>query len=119
LLCHFDWPGNVRQISNVIQAAMAIENSDLIGLEVLLQLIDLPAGVNDSLAAAGGPGALRGLSETSGLDELDYPAALARFETDYLNRLLQKTGGNVEDVAHQAGMNVATIYRKMKKYGIR
>ena len=38
----YDWPGNIRQLSNVVQAAMAIDSSDYIGLEVVAQLIDLP-----------------------------------------------------------------------------
>ena len=36
----------------------------------------------------------------------------------YLTRLLRTHGGNVEDAAAEAGMNMATIYRKLKKYGI-
>jgi transcriptional regulator of acetoin/glycerol metabolism len=100
----FHWPGNIRQLRNVIQAAMAIDSSDRMGLEILAQLIELPDAST---------------SDTSGLGELDYAAELARFETDYLNRLLQKTGGNIEDMAQQAGMNIATIYRKVKKYGLR
>ncbi|MEE4378304.1 MAG: sigma-54 dependent transcriptional regulator [Candidatus Competibacteraceae bacterium] len=105
-LCRFDWPGNVRQLSNVIQAAMAIESDERIGLVVLLQLVELP----ETTAKAG---------DADAGDDLEYTAALARFETEYLNRLLQKAGGNVEYVAQQAGMNAATIYRKLKKYGIR
>ena len=103
-MVQYDWPGNIRQLGNVVQAAMAIDSSDYIGLEVLAQLIELP---RNSAALAGD------------LGQLDYAAALARFETDYLNRLLQASGGNIEDVAHQAGMNVATVYRKIKKYGLR
>ncbi|MCP5418913.1 MAG: sigma-54-dependent Fis family transcriptional regulator [Gammaproteobacteria bacterium] len=118
-LCHFAWPGNIRQLSNVIQAAMAIENGDLIGLDVLMQLIELPANAYERSAGGNVASPLGELNAMDELDELDYPAALARFETAYLNRLLRKTGGNVEEVAHQAGMNIATIYRKMKKYGIR
>ncbi len=100
----FDWPGNVRQLSNIIQAAMAIESRETLGIEVLGQLIDLPG---------------KRCSSSEDVENLDYAAALARFESDYLSRLLRKTGGTVEDVAEQAGMNIATIYRKMKKYGIR
>ncbi len=103
-LCQYDWQGNVRQLSNVVQAAMAIDGSEFIGREVVAQFIELPEG----------------RAEPSGdRDELDYAAALARFETEYLDSLLRKTGGVVEEVAHHAGMNVATIYRKMKKYGLR
>jgi DNA-binding NtrC family response regulator len=51
-------------------------------------------------------------------DQTDYTSALSSFETDYLTRLLRKHGGNVEEAATEAGMNMATIYRKLKKYGI-
>jgi DNA-binding NtrC family response regulator len=103
-MVRYDWPGNIRQLSNVVQAAMAIDNSDYIGSEVLAELIRLP---DPSTTPA------------QDIGELDYAAALARFETEYLNRLLQASGGNIEEVAHQAGMNVATVYRKIKKYGLR
>ncbi len=51
-------------------------------------------------------------------EQADYSAALSQFETDYLTRLLRKHAGNVEEAAAEAGMNMATIYRKLKKYGI-
>ena len=103
-LARHEWPGNIRQLRNVVQAAMAIDNSDYIGLEVLAQLIQLPS--QDAAPARD-------------IGELDYAAALARFETEYLSRLLETSGGNIEDVARQAGMNAATVYRKIKKYGLR
>jgi len=103
-MLQYDWPGNIRQLSNVVQAAMAIDNSDYIGPAVVTQLIGLPS---------------QGAASARDVGELDYSAALARFETDYLTRLLQASGGNIEEVAHQAGMNVATVYRKIKKYGLR
>ncbi len=103
-MMHYDWPGNIRQLSNVVQAAMAIDSSDYIRLDVVAQLIDLPEQhtLSDQPAS-----------------ESDYATALARFESDYLHRLLQTTHGNIEEVAHQSGMNVATVYRKIKKYGLR
>jgi transcriptional regulator of acetoin/glycerol metabolism len=52
-------------------------------------------------------------------DQADYSSALSSFETDYLTRLLRKHGGNIEEAAAEAGMNMATIYRKLKKHGIR
>ena len=103
-MLQYDWPGNIRQLSNVVQAAMAIDNSDYIGPAVVTQLIGLPS---------------QGAASARDVGELDYSAALARFETDYLTRLLQASGGNIEEVAHQAGMNVATVYRKIKKHGLR
>lgn len=105
-MLNHDWPGNVRQISNVVQAALAIdcENSHYIGIDVLARLIQLP---NTPVATA------------QDISEYDYATALARFEHDYLGRLLHLCSGNIEEVARRAGMNVATIYRKIKKYELR
>lgn len=106
VMLHYDWPGNVRQISNVVQAAMAIhhDNNQCIGIDVLMQLIKLPSTTAMTM---------------QDISEYDYATALARFEHDYLGRLLRLCTGNIEEVARRAGMNVATIYRKIKKYELR
>ncbi|BCR06029.1 Fis family transcriptional regulator [Desulfuromonas versatilis] len=98
---NYPWPGNIRQLRNLIEATMAIESEDTIGMPVLAQFIEVEEG-----QAAGRGG------------ENDYSSALARFEIDYIRCLLQKAGGNVEQAAREAGMNMATIYRKLKKYDI-
>jgi DNA-binding NtrC family response regulator len=97
--CAFEWPGNIRQLCNVIEAAMTISSGNYIGLPELSQLIS--AGPSGQIA-----------------NHADYSSALGSFETDYLTRLLRKHGSNVEEAAAEAGMNMATIYRKLKKYGI-
>ena len=109
-LCRLDWPGNVRQLSNVIQAAMAIEADRRIGVATLTMA--LGPGV-----PGGGIGP--GPAATEDLSSLAYPDALSRFEADYLGRLLEETGGTAEEVAARTGLNVATVYRKIKKYGLR
>jgi len=96
----YEWPGNIRQLCNVIEAAMTISSGNYIGLPELTQLIE-----------TGSPG--------QPAEHGDYTSALGCFETDYLTRLLRKHGGNVEEAAAEAGMNMATIYRKLKKYGIK
>jgi transcriptional regulator with PAS, ATPase and Fis domain len=98
--CAYAWPGTIRQLRNVIEAALTIESGSYIGLPALSQFI-----------VTGQPGQFS--------TQADYEAALARFETEYLIRLLRKHAGNVEAAAAEAGMNMATVYRKLKKYGIR
>ncbi|TRO78977.1 sigma-54-dependent transcriptional regulator [Desulfuromonas acetexigens] len=100
--CDFGWPGNIRQLRNVIEACMAIESDEWISLPVLAQFIDI--GAPPVADANEGDG---------------YSAALGRFETNYLIGLLRKNGGNIESAAREAGMNMATIYRKIKKYDIK
>ena len=94
----YHWPGNIRQLKNVIEACMTIETEQQIRLATLAQFIDIEEG---------------------GVSGDDYNNALARFEIDYLRQLLNAAGGNIEEAAAKAGMNMATIYRKMKKYGLR
>nr|WP_246525527.1 sigma-54 dependent transcriptional regulator [Geomobilimonas luticola] len=100
----FDWPGNIRQLRNVVEASMALESGEYLSQPVIAQFIDLPAA--ETLGESGG-------------EEGDYVLALARFETDYLKGLLRKHQGNIEAAARDAGTNMATIYRKIKKYAIR
>ncbi|MDT8440510.1 MAG: sigma-54 dependent transcriptional regulator [Desulfuromonadales bacterium] len=99
-ILHYEWPGNIRQLRNVIEAAMTISSGNYLGLPEIAQLL--------------GTAAENGLTEPHA-----YATALESFETEYLTRLLRKHGGNVENAASEAGMNMATIYRKLKKYGLR
>lgn len=96
------WPGNVRQLRNVIEASMAVGSGEFLDLHVVAGFLDA------------GDEAVPRDAET-----LDYSAALDRFETAYLKSLLAAAGGSVEEAAHRAGINVATIYRKLKRYGVR
>ena len=102
----YSWPGNIRQLRNVIEACIAMESNDYITLPVLSQFIELAPGDQE-----GEPMPL--------VDEGEYTKALTKFETEYVRGLLRKNNGNVEAAAKEAGTNMATIYRKIKKYGIR
>ncbi len=103
----YHWPGNIRQLRNVIEGSMAMESGDTVSLDTIGQFIDAsPAPKQETVVPQGG-------------DVSDYASKLARFEIDYLRRILEETAGNVEAAAEIAEMNMATIYRKMKKYGLR
>ncbi len=104
--CAYEWPGNIRQLKNVIEASMAMESEESISLEVLSQFVELPEG--EPL----GP-----LSEICG--DSDYAAVMSRFESEYLRGLLGRHGWNVESAARDAEINMATMYRKIKKYGLK
>jgi DNA-binding NtrC family response regulator len=99
------WPGNIRELRNAVEGSLALESGDLISLAVLSQFIECPGQGADGEPERG--------------DESGFAAAANRFEAEYFTALLRKTRGNVEAAAAEAGINLATIYRKMKKYGIR
>jgi DNA-binding NtrC family response regulator len=89
--CDFGWPGNIRQLKNVIEACLTIESSDHISLDVLAQFIQI---------------------DDRGPEGADYGQALANFEIDYLRQLLRDVAGIVVVAAQGAGINMATIYLK-------
>ena len=103
-ICEYSWPGNVRELKNVIEASLAMENGDYLSLPVLAQFIDIADVVPDAVCTD---------------EEGEYSRALSRFEMDYLKGLLRKNKGNIEAAAREAGMNMATIYRKIKKYNLK
>lgn len=109
-LCAFEWPGNIRQLRNLIEACMTLETEEYISLETLGQVIELPESCNSSSAVHSGPLLA---------DDLPYNEALERFERDLLLDLLKKHGGAVDSAAKEAEMNVATLYRKIKRYGLK
>jgi DNA-binding NtrC family response regulator len=99
-LMEFDWPGNVRQLRNVIEGAMALENDEYIDVETLSQFIPITERPQDETGS-------------------DYLVALERFEKEYFAEILKASGDNVEEAAERAGVNLATFYRKMKRYGLK
>ncbi len=100
-LTRFNWPGNIRQLKNVIDAAYALSNDRYIDMDILEQFIKIDAKE----------------TEDSGAGE--YYNALAQFEREYFKSLLHQSQGNVDEASKQAGINMVTLYRKIKKYGLK
>lgn len=91
-LAKLPWPGNVGQLRRVLAETVALQRSGVIGAE------KLPAECR-SLAR-------RRLSQLEAL------------ERDAIVRSLQENGGSKADAAEALGMSRATIYRKIKDFGI-
>lgn len=108
MLSACEWPGNIRQLKNVIEACMAMETGEYISRDTLAQFIEADP---DNCAVSDE-------TEQGNLD-LPYTTALERFEADLLTGLLKRHSGNIDLAAREAGMNMVTMYRKIKRYGIR
>ena len=95
-----DWPGNVRQLENVVESAMALAQGPS------LRLVDLPRihGSGGALGA-GGP--------TS-----DLPLSLAAYERCALERALRASGQDVTEAARRLGIGRSTLYRKLGRHGL-
>lgn len=103
-LMNYNWPGNVRELKNVVSAAMALEIQDFITLETLRQFIPIDT---------------EEIKEQEYEESGDYSLALSNFEVEYFTKLLNKHNWNVEKASKEAGINMATFYRKIKKYNLK
>ncbi len=92
----YAWPGNLRELRNVIERAVILAGGDRIGLEDLPEEFSLPA---DSRVVVGG---------RVTLDEL---------ETEHIRRTLAHTK-TLDDAAKILGIDPATLYRKRQKLGL-
>ncbi|MBW2458935.1 MAG: sigma-54-dependent Fis family transcriptional regulator, partial [Deltaproteobacteria bacterium] len=110
LLRAYDFPGNVRELKNAIEHAAIMSGREEI----------LPGDLPKSIRAGGAtPTAPAQTPEThKSLKEL-REAWLAPFEIRYLSELLEECGGNVRQAAKRAGVNTVTMYRLLKKRGLK
>lgn len=113
------WPGNVREVRNVILRAIPFCEGHTIGVESLPEALRqaFPAGQAPTTATEEGagvalPGADQSLKEAR--DQL-----IDAFERHYLEDLLERAGGNLSKAARIAGVDRKTIARMLKRHGIR
>jgi two-component system, NtrC family, response regulator HydG len=92
-----DWPGNVRELENLIERLVVIGSG---------QQID-PAAVRESLRPA------RAIDGIAGL--LRDPIPLAELEERYIAGVLEAVGGNKNRAAEILGVDLSTIYRRVKQ----
>ena len=95
LLVSAPWPGNVRQLLNVIEQAVALAPTEVIPESLVRQALDA------------------GDTALTPLDE-----ARKAFERDYLVRILKITGGNVTKAARLAGRNRTEFYRLLERHSL-
>jgi two-component system response regulator GlrR len=95
LLVSAPWPGNVRQLLNVIEQAVALAPTEVIPESLVRQALDA------------------GDTALTPLDE-----ARRAFERDYLVRILKITGGNVTKAARLAGRNRTEFYRLLERHSL-
>jgi DNA-binding NtrC family response regulator len=97
-LLAYDWPGNIRELRNTMERAVVLADGDLITIHDL-------------------PDKFRTL-DVEGVSTSSLRQALDNFERDYIKRCLAENKGNKETAANKLGIDLATLYRKLKKLRI-
>ncbi len=91
----YDWPGNIRELQNVIERAVLIEESST------LKLDSLPAHIRDL--------------QSVNREEL---LSLSEIERRHIEKILQYTHRNISKSSRILGIDRKTLYDKIKKYNI-
>jgi DNA-binding NtrC family response regulator len=109
-LLAYDWPGNVRQLQNVIHNAMIMGDGPVLSEDMFSVL---PATAPATLPAACAPAATAApaLAEDDG--EI---LRLADMERLYVERAIKLCGGNIQLAAKRLGISASTIYRKKETW---
>jgi DNA-binding NtrC family response regulator len=108
-LMRHDWPGNIRELRNVIVAAHAQSNGGPIEVADLLNLRRTTVvGVKRSDAVSG---ALSFLEQRRDL--------LETFERQYFAELHRETGGNISEMSRRSGVERSTVRQYLARHGLR
>jgi DNA-binding NtrC family response regulator len=110
VMLDYGWPGNVRQLRNVIERSVVLAEGEEITLDVLPQEItakqfqeevigDVTGGINIPLS-------------------LNFKDAKREFERKYIERCLESTSGNITQAAGMLGMHRQSLQHKIKELGL-
>jgi transcriptional regulator with PAS, ATPase and Fis domain len=101
-LMSYDWPGNIRELSNVMERAVLRAKGDTI------KEVDVPSS-----------GKADGRRGPAGHYHLPLREFLKGAERDYLAQLLSQYHGGIARCARHASVDQATLHRKIKAHGLR
>ncbi len=88
-----DWPGNIRQLVNVVEQAVALTSAPIISAALIEQALESKSHALPTLLQA-----------------------RQQFESNYLRKLLQMTKGNITQAARMAGRNRTEFYKLLSRH---
>ncbi len=98
MLCRYDWPGNIRELRNVLERCLILSDGHQITSELLPPELQNPVACQQGVTGI----------------ELD----LAGVEKVHILKVLRAAGGNKTRAAEVLHIAISTLYRKLEEYGI-
>ncbi|OKH86289.1 sigma-54-dependent Fis family transcriptional regulator [Thalassospira sp. TSL5-1] len=97
VFCRYTWPGNVRQLRNVVETAVALNRGGNIGMQ------DIPPELSADVRDRTGHG---------------HTNILQRVEETAIRAAMTQCNGNLTEAAKQLGIARSTLYLRLERYGI-
>ena len=97
-IANYDWPGNVRELENAIERASILSGDEI-------ELESLPAKVRETASQS-----------YRSHDDTDFRPTLEEVERRYVIETLGSVGGDKAKAASLLGIDLSTLYRKLKRY---
>jgi transcriptional regulator with PAS, ATPase and Fis domain len=116
LLERYDYPGNVRELENAIEHAVAVSDGPEITERDLPTTIREPRLLPEPAATRRETGP--GPAAEPGVDGDRDRWSLAEVEKEHIRRVLARHGGNATVAAKQLGISRTTLWRKLREYGL-
>lgn len=116
LLKHYRWPGNIRELENIIERAFIVENGTEVTVGSLPENIrqaQAPAQLSGNLSRAFSP-----MPPTSVGGAMDFEVYKEQAEKDFIISALKANKGKINKTVAEANIPKNTLLRKIKKYGI-
>ena len=99
LMCQYSWPGNVRELENVVERAVAMGTAPVVRVEDL-------------------PDYIRNLTIETYRQSASVIPTLEEQEKRYIQWVIEKSEGNKTRAARIMGIDRASLWRKIKRYGL-
>lgn len=100
VLCTYTWPGNVREISNMIERLVVVTPTGVIDVEDVEAAVSVNSGMS---------------MEMSSLHNLPFKDAVEQFEAQYLKRRMSGKA-TIQQVADAIGVSKSTLKRKLRQF---
>jgi len=98
-LIKYNWPGNIRELKNLIESMVVMSTSDRIGVDDL-------------------PGNMRGVGNSQSPTPVEAGISMEEIEKEAIRKTLEYTNGNKTQAAEILKIGLRTLHRKIEKYGI-
>ena len=107
-LKNYLWPGNIRELENVIERSFVLENSHYVTLNALPENF-IPKQERSAAALSAG---------SASTVAIDFHNQKEQFERDFIIGALKRFSGRINQTVAHAGIPKNTLLRKIKKFGI-